>query len=241
MENSLKLSEIFNKAINLETALFVARDIGSGDPERMAPPRVVEYLKQVFPDGSPIKMTVIDDPSIFRKDFPLFAAVDRAAQVIQRHNGRIVLLEYKPPNPAKKTLAFVGKGVTYDTGGADVKAGGHMAGMSRDKCGAAAVAGLMKYVADIKPNDVHVLASLCMVRNSIGEDSYVADEIITSRAGVRVRVGNTDAEGRMCMADSVAMVNSLFSNIEYHLIIFLLFSLKNGFSNQIYLMLTFIR
>lgn len=208
MENSSKLAEIYEKAIRLESALFVARDIGGGDPERMAPPRVVQYLKQVFPSNSPVKMTVIDDPDVFLHDFPLFEAVDRAAQSVPRHRGRIVLLEYKPPNPARKTLAFVGKGVTYDTGGADVKAGGHMAGMSRDKCGAAAVAGLMKYVAEVKPTDVHVLASLCMVRNSIGEESYVADEIMTSRAGVRIRIGNTDAEGRMCMTDSVAKVIS---------------------------------
>ena len=58
--------------------------------------------------------------------------------------GHIIFLEYNPPGPAKKTLMLVGKGVTYDTGGADIKYGGVMAGMSRDKCGAAAVAGFMK-------------------------------------------------------------------------------------------------
>lgn len=121
--------------------------------------------------------------------------------------GRIIYLEYKPPNPAKKTIMLVGKGVTYDTGGADIKAGGIMAGMSRDKCGAAAVAGYMKVIAEMKPADVHVYAAMCMVRNSVGEESYVADEIITSRAGLRVRVGNTDAEGRMCMADALCKVN----------------------------------
>jgi hypothetical protein len=65
-----------------------------------------------------------------------------------------------------------------------------MAGMSRDKCGAAAIAGFMKTVELRKPEDVHVIAVLCMVRNNVGEECYVADEIITSRAGVRVRVGN---------------------------------------------------
>lgn len=81
-----------------------------------------------------------------------------------------------------------------------------MAGMSRDKCGAAAIAGFMKTVELRKPEDVHVIAALCMVRNNVGEECYVADEIITSRAGVRVRVGNTDAEGRMAMADSLCLM-----------------------------------
>ena len=62
---------------------------------------------------------------------------------IERHRGRIIILTYETPDP-RDTLFLVGKGVTYDTGGADIKAGGVMAGMSRDKCGAAAVGGFMK-------------------------------------------------------------------------------------------------
>lgn len=64
---------------------------------------------------------------------------------IERHHGRIVYLTYEPSSGSvDRTLYLVGKGVTYDTGGADIKAGGVMAGMSRDKCGAAAVAGFMQ-------------------------------------------------------------------------------------------------
>lgn len=81
-----------------------------------------------------------------------------------------------------------------------------MAGMSRDKCGAAAIAGFMKCVELKNPEDVHVIAALCMARNSVGEECYVADEIITSRAGKRVRVGNTDAEGRMAMTDALCVM-----------------------------------
>ncbi len=66
--------------------------------------------------------------------------------------------------------------------------------MSRDKCGAASAAGIVAAVSAAKSSNIKVVAALCMVRNSVGENSYVADEIITSRAGVRIRVGNTDAE-----------------------------------------------
>ena len=61
------------------------------------------------------------------------------------------------------------------------------AGMSRDKCGAAAAAGVMATVTKLQPRGVKVVAALAMVRNSVGSDAYVADEIITSRAGVRLR------------------------------------------------------
>ncbi|KAM7364405.1 dipeptidase B isoform 1-T2 [Cochliomyia hominivorax] len=206
MISNPKAEEIFKEALILESGRFVARDIGVGDPERMAPPRVEEYISKLF---NGLKVTVISDPDVIAKEYPLFAAVNRAAGQVKRHQGRIIFLEYRPPQPAKKTLMLVGKGVTYDTGGADIKAGGIMAGMSRDKCGAAAVAGFMQIVNEQKPSDVHVIAALCLVRNSVGEESYVSDEIITSRAGVRVRVGNTDAEGRMCMADALCRMKEI--------------------------------
>lgn len=199
------LNQIIETAVALETGLFVSRDIGGGDPERMAPPNVAKYVEQAFTRGI-IKVEVISDQDKIEREFPLFGAVNRAARVVPRHEGRIIFLEYVPPKPSRKTLMLVGKGVTYDTGGADIKAGGIMAGMSRDKCGAAALAGFMKYVELKKPEDVHVVVALCMVRNSVGEECYVADEIITSRAGSRVRVGNTDAEGRMAMADCLSLM-----------------------------------
>jgi leucyl aminopeptidase len=197
------LKALVEAATFLESGLFIARDIGGGDPERMAPPNVADYVTKAFTSGI-IKVDVISDQDRIEKEFPLFGAVNRAARAVPRHHGRIIFLEYVPPKPTRKTLMLVGKGVTYDTGGADIKAGGIMAGMSRDKCGAAALAGFMKFVELRKPEDVHVVVALCMVRNSVGEECYVADEIVVSRAGSRVRVGNTDAEGRMAMADSLA-------------------------------------
>ncbi|XP_028171802.1 putative aminopeptidase W07G4.4 [Ostrinia furnacalis] len=116
--------------------------------------------------------------------------------------GCVIFLEYEPES-YDQTVMLVGKGVTYDTGGCDIKAGGAMAGMSRDKCGAAAVAGFLKACELLRPR-LRVLAALGVVRNSVGEEAYVADELLRSRRGDSVRVGNTDAEGRLVMADLLA-------------------------------------
>ncbi|CAN7990629.1 unnamed protein product [Ixodes hexagonus] len=180
--------------------IIICRDIGGSDPERMSPPEVAKYVQQVF-EGSPVQVQVLSDEKLLEQEYPLLTAVNRAARGIPRHQARMVLLTYTPEGPVTSTVFLVGKGVTYDTGGADVKAGGVMAGMHRDKCGAAAVAGFFKVLSELRPKGVKVYGAMAMVRNSIGPDGYVADEIITSRAGVRVRVGNTDAEGRMAMAD----------------------------------------
>merc|ERR1719411_1097975 len=84
-----------------------------------------------------------------------------------------------------------------------------MAGMSRDKGGASDVAGIVKTISMLKPKNLKVVGAMAMVRNSVGSECYVADEIITSRAGVRVRVGNTDAEGRMAMGDALCRMKEL--------------------------------
>uniref|UniRef100_A0A3P8PJB6 Cytosol aminopeptidase domain-containing protein n=1 Tax=Astatotilapia calliptera TaxID=8154 RepID=A0A3P8PJB6_ASTCA len=192
-----KLVELANA---LENGRLAYRDIGGSDPERMAAPRVADYVQELFKD-SPVKVEVVSDLKTLEKEYPCLAAVNRCANSVPRHQARVVKLQYCGEGPIEKTLMLVGKGITYDTGGADIKAGGVMAGMHRDKCGAAAVAGFFQIVAQLKPQHLKVVGVMAMVRNSVGADCYVADELVVSRAGRRVRVGNTDAEGRMVMVD----------------------------------------
>lgn len=105
------LEKLFQTAINLESGLFASRDIGGADPERMSPPNVALYCEKLFSSGL-IKMEIIKDQDKIEKSFPLFGAVNRAARVVARHEGRIIFLEYVPKKTATKTLMLVGKGVT---------------------------------------------------------------------------------------------------------------------------------
>lgn len=111
----------------------------------MAPPRIEHYIAELFA-GTRITVQVICDLEVLEKEYPLFAAVNRGASVIPRHAGRIIFLTYEPQDPScvLETVMLVGKGVTYDTGGNDIKINLSMAGMSRDKCGAAAAVGFMQ-------------------------------------------------------------------------------------------------
>lgn len=185
----------------IEAGKRVARDLCGTEPERMAPPGFADYCVETFKDTC-INISVLDDEQQIAKEYPLLHAVARASIEVERHRPRVIRLEYTPQNgKIEKTLMLAGKGITFDTGGADLKVNGHMAGMSRDKGGAAAVAGFMLSVAHLKPKDLKVVVEIGAVRNSIGAEAFIPDEIITSRSGVRVRVGNTDAEGRMLLAD----------------------------------------
>lgn len=96
--------------------------------------------------------------------------------------ARLITLEYENTEDSGKpfeTLFLVGKGVTLDTGGLDVKTNGAMMGMSRDKYGSAIVAGFFDALDKMKPKGIKVVGVMCMVRNSIGSHAYSCDEIIT--------------------------------------------------------------
>ncbi len=180
--------------------LRLARDLTGADPERMAPPRFAAAVQRAF-RGTRVEVAVQRDRRTLQREYPLLMAVARASLGVARHRPCVVRLEYRPPGKVLRTLLFAGKGVTYDTGGADLKVGGHMVGMSDDKGGAAAIAGLFLAAARLGVRGVRLVAELGVVRNSIGSDAFVSDEILKSHAGCRVRIGNTDAEGRLVLAD----------------------------------------
>lgn len=188
---------------SLEQARVLARDITGTEPEVMAPEGMARACLEAF-EGSAVKVEVVRDQDALSKGYPLLAAVARASLPVERHHARVIRLEYTGEGPTERTIYLAGKGLTYDTGGADLKTDGHMAGMSRDKGGAGAVAGLFKVLAERKPRGVKVVGLLGAVRNSIGSNAFVTDEIVIARSKVRVRIGNTDAEGRLVLADLLA-------------------------------------
>ncbi|ORY03397.1 Zn-dependent exopeptidase [Basidiobolus meristosporus CBS 931.73] len=201
--DSENVESIVKKVLAIEEGRRLCRDTGGPDPERMSPMNFAKYVVESLSGAKNTTVTVIDDVDTLHKEYPLLHAVARCSLDVERHRPCVVRIEYKSPEPSKvkENLYFVGKGVTYDTGGADLKVNGAMRGMSRDKLGAAAVAGFMKTVAEQQPTNVNIIADLGLVRNSIGPDAYLSDEVLYSRAGVRILVGNTDAEGRMVMTD----------------------------------------
>jgi leucyl aminopeptidase len=192
----------------LEQGRRLARDLAGTEPERMRPESFAAACVDAFVDA-PVSVRVVEELDTLSYQYPLLMAVARASLAVDRHRPRVIHLEYCGEGPVERTLLLAGKGLTYDTGGADLKVAGHMAGMSRDKGGAAAVAGIFRVLSLLKPRGLRVVGMLGVLRNSIGADAYVSDEIIRSHAGVRVRIGNTDAEGRLVLADLLSHLRVL--------------------------------
>ncbi|NVB42358.1 leucyl aminopeptidase family protein [Pseudenhygromyxa sp. WMMC2535] len=116
---------------------------------------------------------------------------------------RMFVARYSPAEPGERHVALVGKGVTYDTGGLHLKPRGAMEGMKCDMGGAAAVLGAFRVIAGAAP-DFAVSLVLCMAENAIGPAAYKPDDILTMHSGKTVEINNTDAEGRLLLADGVS-------------------------------------
>ena len=118
------------------------------------------------------------------------------------HGPAFVVLDWNPEG-SDKTIAWVGKGIVYDTGGLSIKGKTGMPGMKGDMGGAAAVLGAFQAAALIGfPH--RLVAILCLAENAIGPEATRPDDVITMKSGRTVEVNNTDAEGRLVLADGVA-------------------------------------
>ena len=143
-------------------------------------------------------LTLIEGTDLRDQGFGGLWGVGRAAT----HKPALVALEYAPAKPTAR-VAWVGKGIVYDTGGLSIKGKTGMPGMKGDMGGAAAVLGAFRAAA-LAEVDYAVTAILCLAENAVGPDSIRPDDVLEMRSGRTVEVNNTDAEGRLVLADGVA-------------------------------------
>ncbi len=121
---------------------------------------------------------------------------------------KMIVLKYKGADEWKNVLALVGKGITFDTGGYSLKPKDGIVGMKTDMGGAAAVLGAMEAIGELKPEQ-NVMAVIPSTDNMISGDAFKPDDVITSLSGRTIEVLNTDAEGRLALADAVTYAKQL--------------------------------
>jgi leucyl aminopeptidase len=177
----------------------MARDLVN-EPAGVLTP--VEFAKRAQDAGkrAGFKVSVLDEKAIEKERMGLLLGVAAAASPY--HPPRVVRLEYRPKKKAKKHIALVGKGLTFDTGGLDIKPADGMLDMKVDMSGAAAVLGAMFAIAQLAPK-VAVTGYLGCVENGIGGNAYHPGDVLVSRKGLTVEINNTDAEGRLVLADVI--------------------------------------
>jgi len=145
-----------------------------------------------------LKVKIFDEKELKRKKFEALLAVAAGSQ----SKPRMIVLEYNP-NGAKKTVALVGKGVTFDSGGINLKPTGSLEEMKSDMSGAAAVAATLISLAKLKPK-IKVVGVIPVVENMPSGNASRPGDIVKSYSGKTVEILNTDAEGRLILIDAIS-------------------------------------
>ena len=163
------------------------------------PETLAEYAVQ----NSGVKTTVYNKEQIKEMGMNAFLAVGQGSV----HEPKFIHMKYKPKN-AKKKIAIVGKGITFDAGGLDIKPPSSMLTMRDDMSGAAAVISTIRAISELNPDvEVHAIVAAC--ENMPSGSAYKPGDVIIAKTGRSIEIDNTDAEGRVTLADALAYAEEL--------------------------------
>lgn len=196
-----KFNDLVSKFSNLAKSQSFTRTLQDTPPNKMTPGDFEEQVKEFFKGIDNVKITVLDRSELTKKGMNLLVGVGAAA-LSEKYQPRLVVIEYNNNPETKEKYAFVGKGVCFDTGGYNVKTGPNMRWMKFDMSGAAIVSSTVRALA-LNNEKVNVVAVCPLVFNLIGPESHRPDDVLVSYNGKTVEMDNTDAEGRLILADSL--------------------------------------
>ncbi|MBN2768290.1 MAG: leucyl aminopeptidase [Campylobacterales bacterium] len=189
-----ELERVINEAMILAEAVNKTRDIINTPPDDCYPKILADIAKDTAKKCN-LECTILEQKEIKKENMGALLAVARAS----RHEPRVIHLAHTPKNVKKKVI-LVGKGLTYDSGGLSLKPSDFMTTMKSDKSGGSAIIGIMQAISKLNlPIEVHGFVGA--VENMIGGDAYKPDDVLISKSGKTIEVKNTDAEGRLVLAD----------------------------------------
>jgi leucyl aminopeptidase len=186
-----------DRARILAGAMTLVRDLINTPPRDLVPADLAAAAEQVA-SASGLRVLVLDENDLAKEGYGGILAVGMGSA----HPPRLVRLEYTHPD-AERTVVFAGKGITFDSGGLSLKPSKSMETMKADMSGAAAVLGALQAIATLAPA-VNVVGYLSIAENMPGGGAQRPSDVITIYGGKTVEVLNTDAEGRLVLADALA-------------------------------------
>ncbi len=182
----------------LSTITNTIRGLGNL-PGNMITPAILAEKAQELAGGRALTVKVWNERHLARDGFGGILAVGRGSI----HPPRLIVIDYRGGGKREAPVALVGKAITFDTGGISIKPGAAMDEMKYDKMGGLAVLGMMLAAAELKL-PMNLVGLIPSAENMPGPDAYRPGDIITTRDGKTIEVLNTDAEGRIILADAIA-------------------------------------
>ncbi len=196
-----KYESILNESLNISSDQTFCRKLQDMPSADMYPQTFVDEMENLFSDvKSKVKISIMSYDELVKKGLLLLTGVGKAADE-EKFLPKLMVIEYNNSS-SKDKYAFVGKGVCFDTGGMNIKTGPNMRWMKYDMSGAAIVGSALHSLVknEIKTN---VVAVMPLVLNLVSSNAQRPDDIITSYSGKTVEMDNTDAEGRLILADAL--------------------------------------
>ncbi|MCX5690139.1 MAG: leucyl aminopeptidase family protein [Planctomycetota bacterium] len=188
------------RGLGLAEATNLTRSLSQTPPNVATPAFMADQAKKLARKHG-LSFKLFEGADLVREQFEGLINVGKASE----NKPCMIRLEYTPKGGAKgkKPVVLIGKTMTYDTGGLSLKINNGMVGMKRDKDGGCAVLGAMLAIATVIKPRVRVVALLAAAENSISDEAYRPDDVLRYRNNVTVEVTNTDAEGRLVLADAL--------------------------------------
>lgn len=180
---------------------MLARDLSNQPANHLTPTQLAEKAEAVAA-VSGLHCEVFDKAVLVEKGFRTLLAVAQGSV----EEPRFIMLEYTPEGEGQDTVVLVGKGITFDTGGISLKPGKGMHEMKHDMSGAAAVIGAMQAIGQLKP-DLHVIGVIAATENMPSGTAIKPGDVVTSYGGKTIEILNTDAEGRLVLADALGWIS----------------------------------
>ncbi len=190
--HTIKTAEIVS-----EGAIFT-KSIANLPPNECTPTTLANFARMISKKNK-MKCYVISEPELKKKGFGGISAVGQGS----KNEPKLIVLEHTHGPKNEKPVVLVGKAVTFDTGGISLKPGDRMDEMKFDKCGGCTVLGIMKAVSELKL-PINVVGIIPSVENMPSGESYRPGDIIKLYSGKTAEILNTDAEGRLILADALA-------------------------------------
>jgi leucyl aminopeptidase len=193
------LENAINKGKIYADSVYLAKDISNEPTNQIPPLKFAEIAKQVAKDND-LEFELLDFKDLQKKNLNLIVSVGKGSF----NKPCMVTLKYKSKN-SDKTIGLVGKGLIFDSGGYSLKPGSGMMNMKFDRCGGANMLAVMKNIAKLKPY-FNVTCVIPLSENSIGPEATYPGDVIKSYSGKTVEILNTDAEGRLILADALSYI-----------------------------------
>ncbi|MCT7492183.1 leucyl aminopeptidase [Aliarcobacter cryaerophilus] len=203
-----QLTTILKESQTICEAVNSARDMVNTAPADFTPKSFVKEAQNIAKEFE-LDCEILGEKDLEKQKMMSMHSVGRASI----HESQLIHLKYKPKKAIKKVV-LVGKGLTYDSGGLSLKPADFMITMKADKSGGVAVLNTIKVIAKLKlPIEVHAIIGA--VENMIGGNAYKPDDILRAKNGKTIEVRNTDAEGRLVLADCLCYAQDEIKNIDY--------------------------